>query len=213
VTEVTCDDVGSVITATVFASDASGNIAACTSQITVVDDLAPEITCPEDQTVDPGAGNLFYEVPDYWDLGEATATDNCTDPVVDVTQSPAAGELLADGTYTVVLTATDDEGNTATCEFELTVESILGVNGSNFDTGISMFPNPAVNQITISNATNIGIDRVMIYDMNGRLVSNTVMDNMEQGQRLIDVSALASGPYIVQIEGNGQRSIKRLIKE
>ena len=47
---------GGNLTATVFASDASGNLAACQSMITVVDALAPEVTCPADQTVDPGPG-------------------------------------------------------------------------------------------------------------------------------------------------------------
>ena len=65
VTEVTCADIGTPIVITVFASDASGNIASCTSTVTVVDLLAPVVTCPADITVDPGVGNLFYEVPDY----------------------------------------------------------------------------------------------------------------------------------------------------
>ncbi|NNK54186.1 MAG: HYR domain-containing protein, partial [Flavobacteriaceae bacterium] len=126
ITEVTCDDVGTTITITVFASDSSLNIAVCQSMVTVVDDLAPEVTCPEDQTVDPGVGNLFWEVEDYWDLGLATATDNCTDPLVDFSQDPAPGTLLSDGVYTVTLCSTDEYGNEGCCTFELTVESILG---------------------------------------------------------------------------------------
>ena len=211
--EFTCADIGTPIVVTAFVSDASGNIAACSATVLVVDNLAPVITCPEDQTVDPGAGNLFYEVPDYFGTGEATATDNCTDPITVTTQDPAPGSLLSDGVYTVTLTATDDEGNVATCDFELTVESILGVDNNPFSVGITMFPNPAVNSVTISNATDFALDSVMIYDVNGRLVSSTNMDQMGRGERSIDISALASGVYMVQIQGDDQTTMKRLIKQ
>jgi hypothetical protein len=53
----------------------------------------------------------------------------------------------------------------------------------------------------------------MIYDVNGRLVSSTNMDQMGRGERSIDISALASGVYMVQIQGNDQTAIKRLIKQ
>src|SRR5690606_10915896 len=115
VTEVSCADIGTSITVTVFASDASGNIASCTSVITVVDLLGPELTCPADQTVDPGAGNLFYILPDYFATGEAIADDNCTDPVTILSQDPAPGTPLSDGTYTITMTATDEYGNVSTC--------------------------------------------------------------------------------------------------
>ena len=41
-----------------------------TSIVTVVDESGPTIECPGDYaTVDPGANNLFYELPDYWGRG------------------------------------------------------------------------------------------------------------------------------------------------
>ncbi|WP_201770360.1 proprotein convertase P-domain-containing protein, partial [Altibacter lentus] len=151
ITMFDCSDIGSIIDVTVFVSDASGNIASCVAQVEVFDQLAPEITCPADQTVDPGADNLFYTVPDYFATGEATATDNCTDPVTITTQDPAAGTQLADGVYTVTLTAEDEYGNVATCTFELTVETVLGVNDTSLDNAIVMYPNPARDILTISN--------------------------------------------------------------
>ena len=212
VTEVSCADIGTPITVTVFASDASGNIASCTSVITVVDLLGPELTCPADQTVDPGAGNLFYILPDYFATGEAIADDNCTDPVTILSQDPAPGTPLPDGTYTITMTATDEYGNVSTCTFELTVETILGVDSNNLDAGLALYPNPADNVVNLVNKTNISLEKMMIYDINGKLVSQTDLRAM-QGVKAVDVSSLASGVYMVQIIGDSASTVKRLIKE
>ncbi len=212
VTEVSCADIGTPITVTVFASDASGNLASCTSVITVVDLLGPELTCPADQTVDPGAGNLFYIVPDYFATGEATADDNCTDPVTITTQDPAPGTALTDGVYTITMTATDEYGNTSTCNFELTIESILGVNENSLETGVALYPNPAANVVNLVNRTNISLEKMMIYDINGKLVNQTDLRNM-QAEKAVDVSSLAAGVYVVQIIGDNASTVKRLIKE
>ncbi len=209
---VSCADIGSPILVTVFVTDASGNLASCSANVIVVDLLAPELTCPADQTVDPGAGNLFYIVPDYFATGEATADDNCTDPVTDTTQDPAPGSTLTDGVYTITMTATDEYGNTSTCDFELTVESTLGVNQNSLDAGIALYPNPASNVVNLVNKTNISLEKMMIFDINGKLVNQTDLRTM-QGEKAVDVSSLAAGVYVVQIIGDNASTVKRLIKE
>lgn len=211
--EVTCDDIAnSPITVTVFASDSSGNLASCTSQVTVVDLLAPVVTCPDDVTVDPGVGNLFWEVEDYFALGTASATDNCTDPLTIFSQDPAPGTLLPDGVYTITMSAEDEYGNIGTCTFELTVESILGVDDNGLSDGIAIFPNPADSQVTISNATGIQLEKVAIYDVNGRLVNTIDLSDMQQ-EKTIDVSQLATGVYMLQIQSENESTVKRLVKE
>ncbi len=212
VTEVSCADIGTPITVTVFASDASGNIASCTSIVTVVDNMGPEITCPADQTVDPGAGNLFYVVPDYFGTGEATVTDNCTDPVTVTSQDPAVGATLADGTYTVTLTAEDEYGNESTCSFELTVETVLGVNSNNLDAGVALYPNPATSIVNLVNKTNVSLEQMVIFDINGKQINKIDLRGM-QGEKAVDVSSLASGVYMIQIIGDKSSTVKRLIIE
>ena len=179
--------------------------------VTVVDLLAPELTCPADQTVDPGPGNLFYEVPDYFATGEATAVDNCTDPVVDTTQDPAAGTLLSDGVYTVTCTATDESGNTATCEFELTVESILGVDDIDISS-IVLYPNPATEYVMVSNPNSVELQSLAIYDLNGRLIKTINLVDMGT-EKSIDISELASATYMFIIQGTRGQMTKQIIKE
>ncbi|MEZ4817110.1 MAG: HYR domain-containing protein [Flavobacteriaceae bacterium] len=212
VTDVTCDDIGTPITVTVFASDASGNLASCTATLTVVDDLGPVIEgCPADHTVDPGPLNLFYELPDYWGDGGITADDNCTDPVTIFSQSPAPGTLLPDGVYTISICATDEYGNEGCCTFELTVESILGTDDVALDNAIAMYPNPTDGQVTIANTSNIQLEKAVIYDANGRLVQQVDLRGMAT-ERTFNVSSLASGVYMVQIQSESAQTVKRLIR-
>ena len=151
-------------------------------------------------------------MPDYVATGEATIEDNCTDPVTVYTQDPAPGTAIPDGVYTVTFTATDEYGNTSTCDFELTVESVLGVSQNSLDAGLALYPNPASNVVNLVNKTNISLEKMMIYDINGKLVNQTDLRTM-QGERAVDVSSLAAGVYVVQIIGDNASTVKRLIKE
>lgn len=212
VTEVSCADIGSPVSVIVFAEDVNGNLAQCAATVTVIDALAPVVICPSGLTVDPGAGNLFYEVPDYFATGDASAIDNCTDPLITFTQDPAVGELLADGVYQVTLTAEDEYGNTGECTFELTVESVLGTQDISLENTVSMYPNPTTDKVTIAKRQSIALTSVAIYDVTGRLINTFDLSKMGQ-EETIDVSALEAGIYLFQIKGENIRIIKQLIKE
>jgi len=97
------------------ATDANGNTANCSFIVTRVDQTAPSITCPSNKTLPLGA-NCSAALPDY--RSQATVSDNCG---ATVSQSPAAGTVVTGtGTTTVVLTASDASGNTASCSFTVT---------------------------------------------------------------------------------------------
>lgn len=213
ITQFSCADIGTPVTVQVFTQDNNGNLATCTATVTVVDNLAPVVTCPADQTVDPGVGNLFYILPDYFATGEATAVDNCTDPVTITTQNPAPGTPLADGTYTITLTATDEYGNTGTCEFELIVESVLGTGNNSQNLGsIAMYPNPAKSEVTIGNPQSLELESANIYDLTGRLVQSFNLKGMATTKTL-NVDSLAAATYVVIIQGKQGQITKRLLKE
>lgn len=96
------------------AADDAGNESSCTFDVTPVDQLAPSIVCPPDQTVAFSASCDFI-LPDY--TTQSATSDNCDTDVV-VTQLPAPGTVITANT-TLTLTATDDAGNTATCTFQV----------------------------------------------------------------------------------------------
>ncbi len=103
-----------VTTVTATATDPSGNTATCEFTVTVVDHIAPSITCPGNisEAVDAGACNAVVT------FAAATASDNCS---ATVTYSHESGDTFPLGATTVTATATDGEGNTATCSFTVTV--------------------------------------------------------------------------------------------
>jgi hypothetical protein len=107
---------------TITATDGTGNVTTCTTVLTGKDVTNPAIaTCAPNQDVNLN-GTCGLVVPNL--VAQTTATDNCT---VTVTQSPAAGALLASGhnqTHPVTITATDGGGNAVTCTTVLTGKDI-----------------------------------------------------------------------------------------
>ena len=86
--------------------------------VTVVDTLAPIITCPSDIVVSlPMNSTATSMVVNY---PAVTATDACSSSVT-VTSSPASGSTFPVGTTAVNATADDGAGHTSTCSFTVTV--------------------------------------------------------------------------------------------
>ena len=101
-------------TVTWTATDGAGNSATCTQLVIVTEDVDPVITCPADVTVTTDAGICSASGVA---LGTATATDNCSTPII----TNNAPSIFPAGTTTVTWTATDASGNTATCTQTVTV--------------------------------------------------------------------------------------------
>ncbi len=91
----------------------------CDFTVTVTDDEDPTfINCPEGVIFTVGLfsddclGGAIWSIP--------VADDNCG-ATVEQTAGPSQGEILGVGTYPIQYTATDDAGNTATCNFTIEV--------------------------------------------------------------------------------------------
>jgi len=102
------------------ATDAGGNTATCSMDVTVDDNESPTISCPTDITQSTDAGNCTALVS----VNTATAVDNCTGLSFtnDLTGTSDASSSYPLGTTTVVWTVTDGGGNTATCSMSITIE-------------------------------------------------------------------------------------------
>lgn len=97
---------------TLTATDVNGNTKTCTFNVNKVDNTPPSLTCPGAQTLNVGVG-CSVTLLDYTSM--VTATDNCASSLT-VTQSPVAGTVITGAGVTLVtISATDGNGNTATC--------------------------------------------------------------------------------------------------
>ena len=99
------------------ATDAAGNMAECQQNIDVIDDTDPVISCPGNMTLNcPGDTSVAI-------TGMATATEECNSPPT-ISYSDVVDPGLCPNTFTVTRTwsATDDCGNTSTCEQTIVVE-------------------------------------------------------------------------------------------
>nr|BAG55491.1 receptor-type protein tyrosine kinase [Monosiga ovata] len=106
---------GSSYTITCTARDAASNIAACSYPVTVVDNVAPKITCPN-----PITANSTFNLstaPAAWSL---QTSDNVQ--VADSSCSSSSSSLFSIGVNNVTCTVTDSSSNAASCWFLVTVK-------------------------------------------------------------------------------------------
>jgi hypothetical protein len=114
-----CSHIGTGQTVVLSIEDDCGNLDTCQAIITVTDTIPPVPACL-DITVEVDAmGDVTIAPADLFD--EANSTDNCTDVTADALNMP---DLTCDqlGDNELVLTASDEYGNTATCTGTVTVE-------------------------------------------------------------------------------------------
>lgn len=105
-----------VTTVTYTVTDVNGRTSTCSFTVTVNDNQNPVLSgCPSNQNVS-GNASCQFTLPNY--TASVSATDNCG--IASITQSPVAGTNIT-GSQVVTITATDVNGNTATCSFTLTV--------------------------------------------------------------------------------------------
>ncbi|WP_417291038.1 T9SS type A sorting domain-containing protein [Corallibacter sp.] len=201
-----CTDVGSH-TVTLNRKDSAGNIQTCDAIVYVTDTSDPSISCLSNFSVESEGD---YSLPDYYGLGSITASDNCT--LSSVTQTPIAGTMLSDGVHEISFLATDDNGNTSTCSFNLTVnDNTLSVDYfNNLEKNILVYPNPTENNIFLKNNSNVSLKSLRLLDINGRLL--LTLDKHPVND-VIDLSNYANGIYMLQIQTEKGMVIKKIIKE
>ena len=108
-----CDNAGQAVPVTITATDECGNSTECQTTVTVRDNMAPQITCPEDITVSTDA-ETCGAIVDF----EALVAENCDYTLV---YSHEPGNEFPVGTTEVTVTATDASGNANSCAFTITV--------------------------------------------------------------------------------------------
>lgn len=158
------------------ATDVSSNTAVCTFTVDVKDNEPPKFTsCPPvalyNVNMTPGC---TITIPNLVNLANANATDNC--PGLTKTQSPAAGTVMTvvhNQNVSVVITAKDAAGNTATCNRIVKAKDVTP---------------PAITTCPPNRTVSLSPDcKITVPDMRGELVASdcslplTVTQNPVQG--------------------------------
>jgi len=114
--DFTCADLGEneVVLAV---TDQANNCGFDFATVTVVDNIAPAITCPDNIMVQSAS---CTEIVEY---GPPTVTDNCPNPTFELISGAPPGTSFPEGNTEIVLQAMDASGNADTCSFSIIVNN------------------------------------------------------------------------------------------
>jgi len=105
-----------------------------------------------------------------------------------------------------------DPGNlVAFAEVAFSGVQILGVTDITLSEAISVYPNPTNDFINIVNTSEIQLEGIKIYDMNGRLIREVAITT--SNTQNINLSDLSSGLYMFHIYNDQLNTVKRVIKK
>jgi hypothetical protein len=204
-TSFTCANLG-VNFVTLTVTDQSGNSSSCTANVTIVDNMPPTASCKNFAVgVNPQMGSVTV-LADSVNNG---SKDNCS--VVSMVLVPNTFTMSNLGPNVVVLTLTDQSGNSSTCTATVTV-----VNNTALPEEIdpenrlklSIYPNPASGEVSIKTD---GLDEkgyIQVSNLLGQVLITLPADNEELR---LDISQLPSGIYNVRLISGRAETVTRLV--
>jgi glucose/arabinose dehydrogenase len=77
---------------------------------------------------------------------------------------------------------------------------------------VTIFPNPANNELYIKNDNNLALEFISIADLTGKIVFNQDIQNL--GSNAVNIASLAKGMYLITVETqNGLTATSKIIKQ
>ncbi len=89
------------------------------------------------------------------------------------------------------------------------ITGLLATNYFNLDNQINITPNPTTNSIYI-NFENFISSKITIFDMDGRVIQNNIIS---ENNTAIDVTNMANGIYLIQINSDKGTVFKKIVKQ
>lgn len=139
-----------------------------------------------------------------WNFGDGAGTSGLRDP---------SYEFSGPGTYEVTLTA-ENECGMSVITLQITIV-VSGLNAPQLGQDLVLFPNPTSNWIQISGSIAPAEELTwLLYDVSGRQVALGSEFIAQSGWNFsIDVSALAEGPYLLELRSAEQSVLARVFKQ
>ncbi|MEL7533061.1 MAG: T9SS type A sorting domain-containing protein [Bacteroidota bacterium] len=208
-----CADIGPNLISLIV-SDSLGAMDTCVAVLSVFDTIAPIVIC-QDLTLMLDDDSMSIEIVD------PTMVDNGSNDACGILSFSLSQDTfgVADiGTQIVTLTATDNNGNTSSCEATVTVkvknsDSIEDPLAASLR--LQVFPNPVEDQLTID-WYSLGYGEISIELLNplGQILHReTRLKTAENLQTQIEINDLAAGMYIVRVQQAGYYKSLQIIKQ
>jgi len=176
--------------------DESGNSATDTQNINVIDNISPIVSCTDiSLTLENGTASIS---PSDLDTG---TYDYCGSVTLEIDQTEFNENHI--GSNTIILTATDESGNSTTCESIVTIEAGMSIDYDLLE-NITLYPNPSTDFVYI-NGTDKELVAIVI-DLLGRQVLR------EYVTEKLDISCLDKGTYIINLRDGVNTSSHKIIK-
>ena len=174
-----------------------------------------DTTPPVIELSDCGGSGCSYEYEinstfDVNDIEPPTVNDNCdSDISYDVSHNIDTSTV---GVYFVTFTASDNSGNSASTQVEVTVFDPLSISENNFE-NMFVYPNPVKDILNIQNVYSNST--ISLFDILGKNYEINVINDFENNRLSLNMSNLETGIYFIKIQNinTGQLKILRLIKQ
>lgn len=75
----------------------------------------------------------------------------------------------------------------------------------------NLYPNPAIDFVTITSNKNLKVEQIKVYDLTGKLISSPKFAHEEEIR--MNVEKLTSGTYLLHLQTNEGLVIKKLVKK
>ena len=161
-----------------------------------------------------GSGcNYEYEINSTFDINDIdppTVNDNCDSNIsYDISHNV---DTSAVGVYFVTFTASDNSGNSASTQVQVTVFDPLSISENNLE-NIFLYPNPVKDILNIQNVYSSS--KISVFDILGKNYEINAINNFESNSISFDTSGFEKGLYFLKLEdiNTGQSKIFRLIKQ
>ena len=161
-----------------------------------------------------GSGcNYEYEINSTFDVNDIEppiVNDNCdSDISYDVSHNVDTSTV---GVYFVTFTASDNSGNSASTQVEVTIFDPLSISENNFE-NMFVYPNPVKDILNIQNVYSNST--ISLFDILGKNYEINVINDFQNNRLSLNMSNLDTGIYFIRIQdiNTGQLKTLRLIKQ
>ena len=186
-----------IVTWTVLNED-NGLSSSAYQTVLVADNTSPTVICNElSLTLVNGIASVSANDIDNGSF------DNCGDVTLEINQSYFSESHIGDNT--VILTATDQYGNSSSCETNVIVQAGMSLVENSLSS-ISLFPNPSSDLVYIKGHNDINL-KVSVFDISGKKILELEEKNS------FDISLFKIGVYFVNISDGIKTVIQKIIKK